>query len=281
MESMTQAPHLLMGSRAGFRFGDVTMRDHMAYDGLFCSFDQLAMGVAVERFNKTLDITRAEQDEYAARSHEFATAAAKDGRFDDEIVPVAVPQRGGEPLVVTQDEGVRADTTYELLSALRPAFAPDGTITAGSSSQISDGGCALVVTSREAAERLGLQILAEIVGHGMTAGPDTSLHSKPSAAIAKALARTGLEVGDLDLVEINEAFSAVVIKSTRDLGLDPEIVNVDGGAISLGHPIGMSGARLVLHLALELRRRGGGLGAAALCGGGGQGDAILIRVPAS
>ncbi len=280
MESMTQAPHLLQGSRGGFRFGDVTMRDHMAYDGLFCAFDQLVMGVAVERHNATLDITRAEQDRYAARSHELASAAHKDGKFDDEIVPVAVPQRRGEPSLVTQDEGVRADTTFESLSALLPAFAPDGTITAGSASQISDGACALVVTSRAAAERLGLPILAEVVGHGMIAGPDTSLHSKPSAAISKALERTGLDVSDLDLVEINEAFSSVVIKSTRDLGIDPEIVNVDGGAISLGHPIGMSGARLVLHLALELRRRGGGLGAAALCGGGGQGDAILIRVPA-
>jgi acetyl-CoA C-acetyltransferase len=280
MESMTQAPHLLLGSRAGYKFGDVTMKDHMAHDGLFCAFDQVAMGESTERYNARLGITRAEQDEFAARSHERAAAAMKDGRFDAELVPVEIPQRKGEPILVTDDEGVRPGTTAESLGKLRPAFAADGTITAGSASQISDGGCAVVVMSRAKAESLGLPILGEIVAHGMVAGPDASLQSQPSGAIKAALSKVGLAPTDLDLVEINEAFASVGIQSMRDLGISDDIVNVDGGAIALGHPIGMSGARITLHLVHELKRRGGGLGAAALCGGGGQGDALLVRVTA-
>jgi acetyl-CoA C-acetyltransferase len=278
MESMTQAPHLLPGSRAGFKYGNTTLVDSMAYDGLFCAFDQVAMGESTETYNKKLGISRAEQDEFAARSHERAAAAMKEGRFDEELVPVPIPQRKGEPLLFTEDEGVRPGTTVESLGALRPAFAADGTITAGSASQISDGACAVVVMSRAAAERLGATPIAEIGAHGVVAGPDASLQAQPSNAIKKALSRAGLSVGDLSLVEINEAFASVGIWSTKELGVDPEIVNVDGGAISLGHPIGMSGARITLHLAYELRRRGGGIGAAALCGGGGQGDALLLKV---
>ncbi|HEX8002679.1 MAG TPA: acetyl-CoA C-acetyltransferase [Mycobacteriales bacterium] len=278
MESMTQAPHLLPGSRAGFKYGNTTLVDSMAYDGLFCAFDQVAMGESTERYNAKLGISRAEQDEFAARSHELAAAAMKEGRFDEELVPVPIPQRKGEPLLFTEDEGVRPGTTVESLAALRPAFAADGTITAGSASQISDGACAVVVMSKAAAERYGATPIAEIGAHGVVAGPDASLQAQPSNAIKKALAREGLSASDLSLVEINEAFASVGIWSTRELGVDPEIVNVDGGAISLGHPIGMSGARITLHLALELRRRGGGIGAAALCGGGGQGDALILRV---
>jgi acetyl-CoA C-acetyltransferase len=280
MESMTKAPHLLPNSRGGFKFGDVTMLDHMAYDGLFCAFDQCAMGESTERYNAKLGISRAEQDEFAARSHERAAAAMKEGRFDAEIVPVEIPQRKGDPILVTEDEGVRPGTTAESLAKLRPAFAADGTITAGTASQISDGGCAVVVMSRAKAEELGAPILAEIVGHGMVAGPDASLQSQPSGAINVALRKAGLQVSDLQLVEINEAFASVGIQSMRDLGITEDITNVDGGAIALGHPIGMSGARITLHLAAELQRRGGGLGAAALCGGGGQGDALLLRVTA-
>jgi acetyl-CoA C-acetyltransferase len=278
MESMTQAPHLLPGSRAGFKYGNTTLVDSMAYDGLFCAFDQVAMGESTERYNAKLGITRAEQDEFSARSHERAAAAMKEGRFEEELVPVPIPQRKGEPLLFTEDEGVRPGTTVESLGALRPAFAADGTITAGSASQISDGACAVVVMSRDAAARLGCTPIAEIGAHGVVAGPDASLQAQPSNAITKALSRSGLSASDLSLVEINEAFASVGIWSTRELGVDPEIVNVDGGAISLGHPIGMSGARITLHLAFELRRRGGGIGAAALCGGGGQGDALILRV---
>jgi acetyl-CoA C-acetyltransferase len=280
MESMTQAPHLLPGSRRGYKYGDGRLVDSMAHDGLFCAFDQCAMGESTERYNAALGISRADQDAFALRSHELAAVAQKNGAFDDEIVPVAVPQRRGDPVMVTTDEGVRADTTAEMLAGLRPAFAPDGTITAASASQISDGGCAVVVMSREAAERHGAPVLAEIGHHGVVAGPDASLQAQPANAINRALSRAGASVDDLELVEINEAFASVAIHSTRLLGLDPERVNVNGGAIALGHPIGMSGARLGLTLALELRRRGGGLGAAALCGGGGQGDALLMRVPA-
>jgi acetyl-CoA C-acetyltransferase len=280
MESMTQAPHLLPGSRRGYRYGDGRLVDSMAHDGLFCAFDQCAMGESTERYNAKLGITRTDQDEFSARSHQLAAAASKNGAFDEEIVPVGVPQRRGEPVIVTEDEGIRAATTVESLAALRPAFAADGTITAGSASQISDGACAVVVMSRQAAERHGATVLAEIGHHGVVAGPDASLQSQPANAIAKALSRSGQSVADLDLVEINEAFASVAVHSTRQLGLDPERVNVNGGAIALGHPIGMSGARLALTLALELRRRGGGFGAAALCGGGGQGDALLLRVPA-
>ena len=278
MESMTNAPHLLPGARQGFKFGSTTLLDSMAHDGLFCAFDQVAMGESTEAYNKKLGISREEQDEFAARSHERAAAAMKDGRFDDEITPVPVPQRKGDPLLVTEDEGVRPGTTAESLAKLRPAFAADGTITAGSASQISDGACAIVVMSRAKAEELAAPVIAEIGAHGVVAGPDASLQSQPSNAIKAALARESLTAADLDLVEINEAFASVGIQSMKDLGLDAERVNVNGGAIALGHPIGMSGARIALHLAFELRRRGGGVGAAALCGGGGQGDALVLRV---
>ncbi|HWA66437.1 MAG TPA: acetyl-CoA C-acetyltransferase [Mycobacteriales bacterium] len=278
MESMTNAPHLLPNSRKGFKYGDTAMVDSMAYDGLFCAFDQCAMGESTEAHNAKLGIGRAEQDEFAARSHELAAAAQKNGLFDDEIVPVMIPQRRGEPVAFTADEGVRAETTVEGLAQLKPAFAKDGTITAGSASQISDGACAVVVMSREAAERHGATVLAEIGYHGVVAGPDASLQAQPANAINKALGRAGLGVADLDLVEINEAFAAVGVHSAKLLDVAWDKVNVNGGAIALGHPIGASGARLALTMALELRRRGGGLGAAALCGGGGQGDALLLRV---
>jgi acetyl-CoA C-acetyltransferase len=279
MESMTNAPHLLLGQRAGYKYGDVVIKDHMALDGLTDAWDCCAMGESTERHNARYGITRAEQDAFAAASHQKAAAAQKNGVFADEIVPVTVPQRKGEPVVVTEDEGVRPDTTVESLARLRPAFTPDGTITAGSSSPISDGACAVVVMSRAKAEELGLSWLAEIGPHGNVAGPDNSLHSQPANAIRHALDKAGLTVADLDLIEINEAFAQVGVHAIRELGVSPEIVNVNGGAIALGHPIGMSGARIVLTLALELRRRGGGTGAAALCGGGGQGDALIIRVP--
>jgi acetyl-CoA C-acetyltransferase len=279
MESMTNAPHLLPGARRGYKYGDGTLVDSMAYDGLFCAFDQCAMGESTERHNAILGITREEQDEFSARSHELAAAAQKNGTFDDEIVAVGVPQRRGEPLAVTTDEGVRPETTVESLAGLRPAFAKDGTITAGSASQISDGACAVVVMSQEAAERHGATVLAEIGYHGVVAGPDASLQAQPANAIAKALARAGEDVSALDLIEINEAFASVAVYSARQLDVSWDRLNVNGGAIALGHPIGASGARLALTLALELRRRGGGLGAAALCGGGGQGDALLLRVP--
>ena len=278
MESMTNAPHLLPGLRKGHKYGAVEMLDSMAYDGLVDAFDRIPMGESTDRYSERLGITRAEQDEFAARSHQRAAAAQKNGLFDEEIVPVRVPQRRGDPVEIRDDEGIRADTTVEVLAKLKPAFGADGTITAGSSSPISDGACAVVVMSRAAAERHGATVLAEIGAYGTVAGPDNSLHSQPSNAIRTALGKAGLDVSALDLVEINEAFAAVGIQSMRDLGIGPEIVNVNGGAIALGHPIGMSGARLALHLALELRRRGGGLGAAALCGGGGQGDALLLKV---
>jgi acetyl-CoA C-acetyltransferase len=278
-ESMTQAPHLLPKSREGFKYGDITMLDHMAYDGLFCAFDQMAMGASTEKFNSRYELSRADQDEFAARSHQLAGKAAANGVFAEEIAPVSVPQRKGDPKIVETDEGIRPDTTAEGLGKLRPAFSADGTITAGSSSQISDGAAAVVVMSKAKAAELGLEWLAEIGAHGVVAGPDGSLHEQPANAIAKACAKEGVDPADLDLVEINEAFAAVGVVSTRKLGIDADKVNVNGGAIALGHPIGMSGARIALHLALELRRRGGGLGAAALCGGGGQGDALILRVP--
>jgi acetyl-CoA acetyltransferases len=279
MESMTNAPHLLRGSRSGYKYGDVTLVDHMAYDGLTDAWLEVSMGESTDRGNATRGITREEQDAFGARSHQLAAAAQKNGAFAEEITPVTVPQRKGEPLVITEDEGVRPETTVETLAKLRPAFVPDGTITAGTSSPISDGACAVVVMRKAKAEELGLPWLAEIGAHGMVAGPDSSLHSQPSRAIQHALGKQGLTVNDLKLVEINEAFASVVLQSIRDLGISQDIVNVNGGAIALGHPIGMSGARLVLTLALELRRRGGGIGAAALCGGGGQGDALIITVP--
>jgi acetyl-CoA C-acetyltransferase len=280
MESMTNAPHLLVGSREGVKFGDWTVVDAMAFDGLTCAFDECAMGEATERYNDRHGLTRAEQDAFSARSHQRAAAAQKNGVFDAEIAPVSVPQRKGDPIVVSQDEGIRPDTTVESLAGLRPAFAREGTITAGSSSPISDGAAAVVVMSKAKATELGLPWLAEIGAHGVVGGPDASLHEQPANAIAAALAKQGLTAADLDLVEINEAFAAVGIVSARALGIDDERVNVNGGAIALGHPIGMSGARLALTLALELQRRGGGVGAAALCGGGGQGDALILSVPA-
>jgi len=280
-ESMTQAPHLLGKSREGFKYGDVNMLDHMAHDGLFCAFDQIAMGASTEKYNHRYELTRAEQDEFSARSHQLAAAAAEKGVFAEEIAPVTIRQRKGDPIEFSTDEGVRGNTTAESLGKLRPAFSSDGTITAGSASQISDGAAAVVVMSKAKAEELGLSWLAEIGAHSVVAGPDASLHEQPANAIAAACAKEGIEPGDLDLVEINEAFAAVGIVSTRKLGIDPDKVNVNGGAIALGHPIGMSGARLALHLALELKRRGGGVGAAALCGGGGQGDGLIIRVPAA
>lgn len=278
-ESMTNAPHLLPKSREGFKYGAVEMLDSMAHDGLTDAYENIAMGASTEKHNTRLGIGRAEQDEIAARSHQRAAAAQKNGLFEAEITPVEIPQRKGEPVVFSKDEGIRGETTTETLAKLRPAFAKDGTITAGSSSQISDGAAAVVVMSKAKAQELGLDWIAEIGAHGNVAGPDNSLQSQPSNAIRHALGKSGLSVEDLDLIEINEAFAAVAVQSMKDLGVSPEKVNVNGGAIALGHPIGMSGARIVLHLALELRRRGGGVGAAALCGGGGQGDALIIRVP--
>jgi acetyl-CoA C-acetyltransferase len=281
MESMSQAPHLLPGSRRGFKYGATELVDSMALDGLTDAFDQVSMGESTERHNGKLGITRQEQDAFAARSHQLAAKAIKDGIMAAEIAPVLIPQRRGEPVLVDTDEGVRADTTTESLAGLKPAFAADGTITAGTASQISDGACAVVLMSAEAATAAGATVLAEVGAHGVVAGPDNSLHSQPSRAIQNALDKAGLTVGALDLIEINEAFAAVAIQSMRDLGVDPDKVNVDGGAIAIGHPLGASGARIALHLVYELRRRGGGLGAAALCGGGGQGDALLLRVPAA
>jgi acetyl-CoA C-acetyltransferase len=280
MESMTNGPYLLPGARAGYRYGDDSIIDATAHDALFCAFDLRGMGASTDYYNKAKKISRAEQDEYSATSHERATTARKNGLFDDEIVNVEVPQRRGEPLLVSEDEGVRPGTTAESLAKLRPAFAPDGTVTAGSASQISDGAAAVVVMSRAKAEEVGAPILAEIGAHGVVAGPDPSLLSQPSNAISKALGREGLSPSDVDLFEINEAFASVAIQSMRDLDIGPVNVNVNGGAISMGHPVGASGARIALHLALELARRGGGLGAAGLCGGGGQGEALLLRVAA-
>jgi acetyl-CoA C-acetyltransferase len=278
MESMTQAPHLLKHSRAGYKYGPVQLEDSMALDGLTDAFDHLSMGESTEISGRKLGISRAEQDEFAAASHQRAAAAAKNGLFAAEIVPVPMTSREGEQPNVTEDEGIRPSTTVETLAKLRPAFGKDGTITAGTASQLSDGAAAVVVMSAEAAARAGSTVLAEIGAHGNVAGPDNSLHSQPSNAIKQALAKAGLAVKDLDLIEINEAFAVVAIQSMRDLGVRREIVNVNGGAIAIGHPIGMSGARIALHLAHELRRRGGGLGAAGLCGGGGQGEALLLQV---
>ena len=278
-ESMTNAPHLLPKSREGFKYGAIEMLDAMAYDGLTDAFENIAMGESTEKHNTRLGIARPEQDEIAALSHQRAAAAQKNGVFDAEITPVEIPQRKGDPVVFSKDEGIRGETTAESLGKLRPAFTKDGTITAGSASQISDGAAAVVVMSKAKAQELGLEWIAEIGAHGNVAGPDNSLQSQPSNAIQHALKKDGLAVSDLDLIEINEAFAAVAVQSMKDLGVSTEKVNVNGGAIALGHPIGMSGARLVLHLALELKRRGGGVGAAALCGGGGQGDALIVRVP--
>jgi acetyl-CoA C-acetyltransferase len=281
-ESMTNAPHLLPKAREGHKYGAIEMLDAMAHDGLTDPFEHIAMGESTEKHNTRLGIERAPQDAFGALSHQRAAAAQKKGLFEAEIVPVEIPQRKGEPVVVSEDEGIRPETTAEGLGRLRPAF-PDangaGTITAGTASQISDGAAAVVVMSRAKAEELGLDWIAEIGAHGNVAGPDNSLQSQPSNAIRHALDKAGLTVDDLDLIEINEAFAAVAVQSMKDLGVTTDKVNVNGGAIALGHPIGMSGARIVLHLALELQRRGGGTGAAALCGGGGQGDALIVHVP--
>ena len=280
MESMTNAPHLLPKSREGFKYGDVALVDSMAYDALFDQVTSQAMGMLTEEINgASANLTREEQDEFSALSHQKAAAAWKNGVFDEEVVPVEISQRKGDPVVVSTDEGVRGDTTAESLGKLRPAFSKSGTITAGSASQISDGACAVVVMSKEKATELGLDWLCEIGAHGQVAGPDSSLQLQPANATALACKKEGIAPTDLDLVEFNEAFAAVGISSARELGLPDDKVNVNGGAIALGHPVGMSGARVVLHLALELKRRGGGVGAAALCGGGGQGDALIVKVP--
>ncbi len=278
MESMTQAPYLLPGARAGFRAGDQTVVDSLFHDGLFCALEACLMGEATDRYGASASLSRVAQDEVAAASHERAARATKDGIFAEEIVAVAVPQRRGEPAVVDEDEGIRAATTVDSLGALRPAFTDAGSITAGNASQISDGASAVVVMSSATAARRGLDPLGEIVGYGQVAGPDPSLLHQPSNAIRAALAGTDVTLAQLDLFEINEAFAAVAVASMADLGVDASVTNVNGGAIALGHPIGASGNRLVLTLLHELRRRGGGLGTAALCGGGGQGDAIIVRV---
>jgi acetyl-CoA C-acetyltransferase len=276
-ESMTRAPHLLMNSRSGYKYGDVTALDHMAYDGLHDVFTDQPMGALTEQRNDVDQLTRAEQDEFAAQSHQRAAAAWKDGVFADEVVPVKIPQRKGEPTEFTEDEGIRADTTADSLAGLKPSFRKDGTITAGSTSQISDGAAAVVVMNKDKAVELGLSWLCEIGAHGVVAGPDSTLQSQPANAIKKAIAREGISVDQLDVIEINEAFSAVALASMKELGVDAAKVNVNGGAIAIGHPIGMSGARITLHVALELARRGSGYGVAALCGAGGQGDALVLR----
>ncbi|CAB4593523.1 MAG: acetyl-CoA C-acyltransferase [Actinobacteria bacterium] len=277
MESMTNAPYIAAGARGGFRYGNTELADAIVKDGLWCAFDACLMGLGTERYNAG-GITREQQDELATKSHERAANATKDGKLADEIVPVSIPQRKGEPLLVETDEGVRPGTSMESLAGLKPAFDKEGTITAANASQISDGGSALVMMSERAVNARGVTPLGQVVGYGMVAGPDnTSLLTQPSRAIRKALGKAGLTVGDVDLFELNEAFAAVGIASMADLGISDEIVNVNGGAIALGHPIGMSGNRLALTILHELRRRGGGLGAAALCGGGGQGDALLVR----
>jgi acetyl-CoA C-acetyltransferase len=277
MESMTQAPYLLPGARAGYRIGDGALVDSMMYDGLFCAFDNCAMGLGTERYNGVDGVSRERQDAFSALSHERAAAAIKDGKFAEEIVGVSVPQRKGDPLVVDTDEGVRPETTAESLGKLRPAFDKDGTITAGNASQISDGGAAVIVTSRAKAEELGLSPIGELVSYGQVAGPSPSLLHQPSHAISVALAKAGIATGDIDIFEINEAFAAVGLASADDLGIGADVVNVNGGAIALGHPVGMSGTRLALTALLELKRRGGGTAVVSLCGGGGQGDAAILR----
>jgi acetyl-CoA C-acetyltransferase len=277
MESMTNAPYLAMGARSGFRFGDVQLLDAIQRDGLWCAFDACLMGLGTERYAGG-NISRDDQDDLAMKSNQRAAAAIAAGKLADEIVPISIPQRKGDPLVIDTDEGVRASTTMESLGSLKPAFDKDGTVTAGNASQISDAGSAIVMMSKREAERRGMKPLGEFVSYGMVAGPDNaSLLHQPSRSIMKALDRAGKKVSDVDLFEINEAFAAVGIASMRELGISDDIVNVNGGAIALGHPIGMSGNRLALTLLHELQRRGGGMGAAALCGGGGQGDALIVR----
>ena len=278
MESMTRAPYLIQQGRSGYRFGDGTLVDSMLYDGLFCAFDNVAMGLGTERYCSNFPkLTRDRQDQFSANSHDRAANAIKSGRFADEIVAIAIPQRKGDPIIVDTDEGVRPGTTAESLGKLRPAFDPSGTITAGNSSQISDGATALVVVSKKVADTLGVQPLGEVLSYGQVAGPDASLLTQPSRAIMAALTKISKSVKDVDLFEINEAFAAVSLASMEDLGVSEEIVNVNGGAVALGHPIGSSGARISYTLLEELKRRGGGIGAAALCGGGGQGDALIVK----
>ena len=277
MESMTQAPYLLPGARGGYRLGDGTLVDSMMYDGLFCAFDQCAMGLGTERYNGADGVSRERQDAFSAASHEKAAAAIKSGKFAEEIVPVLVPQRKGDPVAVDTDEGVRPETTVESLGKLRPAFDKNGTITAGNASQISDGAAALIVMSRAKAEELGVSGMGELVSYGQVAGPDPSLLSQPARATSQALAKAKLGVDDIDIFEINEAFAAVGLTSADELGIPEDKVNVNGGAIALGHPVGMSGARLALTALYELKRRGGGTAAVSLCGGGGQGDAAVLR----
>lgn len=279
MESMSNAPHVVREVRWGARIGDVTMVDVMNHDGLFCAFDHCTMGESSDHKNASLGIGRVEQDAWAARSHARALHATTSGAFADEITPVPVPQRKGEPVVVDQDEGIRPDTTVDSLASLRPAFVADGTITAGNASQISDGAAAVVVANREAAEANGSPVLAEVLSYGQIGGIDATLHERPAEALRVALKKAGLEASDLDVVEINEAFAAVALWSARMLDIPEDRVNVNGGAVALGHPIGCTGTRLVVTLINALRARGGGIGAVTLCGGGGQGDALIVRVP--
>ena len=278
MESMTNSPYMLPGARSGLRFGDGKLIDSMLFDGLTCTIENCSMGEATDRFAQELGISREDQDIFAAQSHQRAAKAQKDGLFDEEICSVDIPQRNGDTLTVKDDEGIRQDADLDSMSRLSPAFTKDGMITAGNASQISDGGAAMVVTTLEKAEQLGVEPVAEIIAHGQVAGPDTSLLHQPSNAINAALDSVEMKVNDLDLFEINEAFAAVALASMKDLGVSDEIVNVNGGAIALGHPIGMSGTRVVLTLVHELRRQGGGMGAASLCGGGGQGEALILKV---
>jgi acetyl-CoA C-acetyltransferase len=277
MESMSRAPYLLLGARTGYRMGDGSLVDSMMYDALYCQFDHCAMGLGTERYNKAAGITREAQDLLAVLSHERATAAIKDGRFADEIVEVSVPQRKGDPVIVDTDEGVRPGTTVESLATLKPAFDKEGTITAGNASQISDAAAAVVITSKAKAEQIGTTPLGEILSYGQVAGPDASLLLQPARATRQALGKVSKSTTDVDLFEINEAFATVTLASMADLGIDNELTNVNGGAIALGHPVGMSGTRLALTVLHELRRRGGQLGVASLCGGGGQGDAMVVR----
>jgi acetyl-CoA C-acetyltransferase len=277
MESMTNAPHLLMNSRTGFKLGDVTLKDSMMFDGLFCAIDQIGMGDATDKNNARYSMTREVQDEFAFHSHQRAAKAQSDGVFDEEIVPVELKDRKGNVTLFSSDEGVRAETTQETLAKLKPVFSSTGTITAGSASQISDGGAAVVVMLKEKAVELGLDWLCEIGAQGMVAGPDASLHEQPANAIKLAAKKEGISLDKFDFIEINEAFAAVGIASSKALGLDLANVNVHGGAIAVGHPLGMSGARLALHIAYQLKNKGSGYGVAALCGGGGQGDALIFK----
>ena len=277
MESMTNAPHLLMNSREGLKLGDAIMKDSMIFDGLFCSIDHMGMGEATEKYNSRYDLTRETQDEFAYQSHFRAAKAQSEGIFNDEIVPVEIIDRKGNITLFTADEGVRSETSRETLSGLRPAFSPSGTITAGSASQISDGAAAVVVMSKEKAIELGIDWLAEIGSHGMVAGPDAALHEQPSDAIRQAAKKEGIGIEQFDFIEINEAFAAIGIVSSNALDIDLSRVNIHGGAIAVGHPLGMSGARLALHIALQLKKKGSGYGVAALCGGGGQGDALILK----